>query len=528
MTDTEEIRWPQHIDFRYDTVGLMRCAFADARSVHVPAVSILRVHDNVALPLSESPNEFSKQWSIFKLNHFSYLAQTTLLHAFHKGSQACLLLLVHAVVTVAAANFTQCLNNTKNNAIATNNFNGLLNGDGGTPANASDSRFAVSILSSLQQVPLRFYPNPSRLYSFIALPETTPGGNVLPNLLTIPIRGPLPNLSSDVYANVQSNGEASGSMWLWLVPIVAGWLQLSPKCDFNRLHAAYDRADRHSLRAGAADVRTGMLPASSRRALAITAKEEDVMSPDEFLNPPVFNYSRSLRWAYTAETICLVFKVASEKAHVSVAESDTTTDDYSALMHNPQPGEAQSSHWAPGVFTRMAIASCASLALQWGTVGATLLVSWFTPTTGIGCRTMDYFLYGVMSTLIWMMLLMSSILAHYSAAYSHRPPPSARVALALSHCLRWTGKLCAVINFFLVVLACVFQYSNFYDRCFCNSSVFSRRGGAYAVIIETAAEAERAKAAWIGALALACTSASVFLGVVIFYWTLFRRRSHFC
>jgi hypothetical protein len=261
------------------------------------------------------------------------------------------------------------------------------------------------------------------------------------------------------------------------------------------------------------------------------------MSPDEFLNPPVFNYSRSLRWAYTAETICLVFKVASEKAHglpsdlgSERAESDTTTDDYGALMHNPQPGEAQSSHWAPGVFTRMAIASCASLALQWGTVGAALLVSWFTPTTvcfflyargllangrqGIGCRTMGYFLYGVMSTLIWMMLLMSSILAHYSAAYSHRPPPSARVALALSHCLRWTGKLCAVINFFLVVLACVFQYSNFYDRCFCNSSVFSRRGGAYAVIIETAAEAERAKAAWIGALALACTSASVFLGVV--------------
>jgi hypothetical protein len=117
------------------------------------------------------------------------------------------------------------------------------------------------------------------------------------------------------------------------------------------------------------------------------------MSPDEFLSPPVFNYSRSLRWAYTAETICLGFKVASEKAHglssdlgseraeFGTNRSDTTTDDCGALMHNPQPGEAQSSHWAPGVFTRMAIASCASLALQWGTVGAALLVSWFTPTT---------------------------------------------------------------------------------------------------------------------------------------------------
>jgi hypothetical protein len=244
------------------------------------------------------------------------------LFCFIHSSCLGLLLLVHAVVTVAAANFTQCLNNAKNNAIAINNFNGLLNGDGGTPANASDvtaisysmcisncgtgqepfqwsvfsqefsawllpnlalisqlpfgaqyridnlmsalltvgspalagyslfitllnsrwinrrfdhsvdhpsSRFAVSILSSLQQVPLRFHPDPSRLYSFIALPEndswwkclaefvdythtwsiasaTSIAWVVVAYILTVA------NSLSDVYANVQSNGEASGSM----------------------------------------------------------------------------------------------------------------------------------------------------------------------------------------------------------------------------------------------------------------------------------------------------------------------------
>ncbi|KAG1751847.1 hypothetical protein EDB19DRAFT_1203933 [Suillus lakei] len=127
---------------------------------------------------------------------------------------------------------------------------------------------------------------------------------------------------------------------------------------------------------------------------------------------------------------------------------------------------------------------------------------------------MGYLLYGVISTLIWMMLLMSSILAHHSAAYSSRESLSPRIALALSHCLRRTGKLLAIINFVLIILACVFQYSNFYDRCFCNSSVFSRRGAAYAVIIETAAQAAQAKTAWIGALVLACTSASIFLVLV--------------
>jgi hypothetical protein len=127
---------------------------------------------------------------------------------------------------------------------------------------------------------------------------------------------------------------------------------------------------------------------------------------------------------------------------------------------------------------------------------------------------MGYLVYGVISTLVWMMLLMSSILAHSSAADPRRASLSARVTLAFSHILRWTGKFLAILNLFLLIMACVFQYSSFYDRCFCNSSVFSRRGAAYAVIIETAAQAAQAKAAWIGALVLACTSASVFLGIL--------------
>lgn len=118
---------------------------------------------------------------------------------------------------------------------------------------------------------------------------------------------------------------------------------------------------------------------------------------------------------------------------------------------------------------------------------------------------------GSHSTLVWMMLLMSSILAHSSAA---NPRVSARVALGFSYALRWTGKSLAISNFLLVIMACVFQYSNFYDRCYCNSSVLSRRGAAYAVIIETTAQAAQDKAAWIGAFVLACTSASFFLGIL--------------
>ncbi|OAX40773.1 hypothetical protein K503DRAFT_768254 [Rhizopogon vinicolor AM-OR11-026] len=409
---------------------------------------------------------------------------------------------------------------------------------------------AVSILSSLQQVPLMLHFDLAHFPSLVILPEndawwkcfsefvdfthtwsiasaTSIAWVVVAYILTVA------NSLSDVYSNVQSNGEATGSMWLWLIPIVVGWLQLSPKCDFDRLQAAYERAERHGRTASAA-AHMGHIPAISQRALTITAAEEDVVSPDELLTPPVFNYSRSLRWTSTAETTFLIFKRATEKARCGIpvrfgvewVESETSksihpmnrqgSPEEIATYCAPPDGEMR-SHWAAGVFTRMAIASCAALALQWGTVGAAFMVAWFTPTTKIGCRAMGYLIYGALSTLIWMMLLTSSILAHYSAAY-YSPrivlPVSARTAQVFSHGLRRMGKLLAIVNSFVAILASTFQYSSFYDRCFCNSSVFSRGGAAYAVIIETAAQAAQAKSAWIGALVMACTSAAVFLGLL--------------
>ena len=280
--------------------------------------------------------------------------------------------------------------------------------------NYPNANYAVSILSSLQQVPLKIHLGPPDFPSLVILPEndtwwrcfaefvdythtwsissaTSIAWVVVAYILTVI------NSLSDVYSFVQSNGEATGSMWLWLIPIVVGWLQLSPKCDFNRLQEAYNRAERHG-RAAVAAARMGQTSAITQRALTITAAEEDVMSPDELLTPPVFNYSRSLSWSSTAETTFLMFKRATEKSRSGIpvrSGVDWVKSEDSDVIHpmnrlgSPEEtatycalsnGE-RGSHWAPGVFTRMAIASCAALALQWGTAGAALIVAYFTPTT---------------------------------------------------------------------------------------------------------------------------------------------------
>lgn len=133
---------------------------------------------------------------------------------------------------------------------------------------------------------------------------------------------------------------------------------------------------------------------------------------------------------------------------------------------------------------------------------------------GMGCRSLSYLIYGAVSTVIWMMLLISSILAHYSKGQS-KQSMFVRVPLALSVCLRRMGKLLAIANSVWVILTCVLQYSDFYDTCFCNSSMISRGQAAYITIIETSARAFLAKVAWYGALSLSLGSAGAFV-ILIF------------
>ncbi|OJA11440.1 hypothetical protein AZE42_04581 [Rhizopogon vesiculosus] len=311
------------------------------------------------------------------------------------GYWACLLLLVHAAENVVGIDYVLCLNNITANANASQDLTGLLDSYGYPVSNVADAT-AISYSLCLSACGTGFEEPFHHTWSIANAASIA--WVVIAYFLTVA------NSPSDEFG-VNSDGGATGSMWLWLIPIVVGWLQLSPKCDFGRLQAAYERANQYTRRAAPDSHSMGTPPASTRRALTITAKDEDVACPDELLTPPVFNYSRSPQWASTAETAFQVFKVASDKAddHIPVrhwntwveseeAENDTTKTIYrSNRLGSPheiakycEDGKfdgIQRNHWAPGVFTRMAIASCASLALQWGTIGGAVIAAYFTPTT---------------------------------------------------------------------------------------------------------------------------------------------------
>ncbi|KAF8839341.1 hypothetical protein BDN67DRAFT_780186 [Paxillus ammoniavirescens] len=302
----------------------------------------------------------------------------------------------------------------------------------------------VRVLGSLQQVPLRIRPGEAAVFeSLMILPENDKWWKTFDESLSYIHTWSIASATSitwvvaaylltvadslsNVIDNINSNGQGTGSAWLWLLPIVIGWLVLSPKCAYGRIKHAYNRANEYVV---VAQARKN--PARPNPGLVVEPEPEDLSSPDEARTPPIFNYSRALSWSRSVYIASLLYDAAWSRAqdNQTVDNSDwnggSSADvpdehrqgnrgqiiDYCQPKSNINVDEIR---WAPDIFKHMILASLVSLALQWGTTGAAVLAVWFTPTTQLGCRSLAYLLYGALSTVAWFLLVSSSILAHYA------------------------------------------------------------------------------------------------------------------
>ncbi|KAJ3513772.1 hypothetical protein NMY22_g14943 [Coprinellus aureogranulatus] len=423
-----------------------------------------------------------------------------------------------------------------------------------------NARNAVRTLSSLQQAPLRVTNTDSMLASLVILRQNDEWWKELMLWLQHPHTWTISAVTSiiwgvlafvftvveyftgDIQARFQASGQGVGSLWLWLLPIVMGWLQVSPKCDEQRIRVALERANALAYVASERQP----VPArsiSQHRAIYLAFTEDDELRADERITAPVYNYARFLPWVQSVEEIHAIFKAASRRrqAHESVdpsipwvdvepnerprEENRTGNTEQIALYGTTQglPLEAgrgrSPSRWGPNIVSRIAIASFLALLLQWGTVGGSIVINYFTPTTGLGCRSGSYVVFGALSTLVWIFLLVSSILSHFAVGLkdnrAHRWPRV--LARWISIGLRRLGKVVAAFNAIWILLTCFFHFGNFYDRCYCNSSVFGRRDSAYSVILLDPADVPAMKAAWIGGTCLAAGTAVIFVGFIATY-----------
>ncbi|KAG1803262.1 hypothetical protein EV424DRAFT_1474584 [Suillus variegatus] len=360
---------------------------------------------------------------------------------------------------------------------------------------------AVRILISLQQSPLRITNEDSLLSSLVILPQnddwwptiadfldythtcaplhwsiasvTSIAWVVIAYLLTV--ASSLSDISSELNSNI---GQATGSVWLWLIPIVIGWLQLSPKCDYARIRKAMENADamafvttNHGVVVKASDL-------SERRAVSIDTNTE---SPS------------AISWSRSAEDVLNAFRIASNNARVHSPVKIGATwinanrrnfiepgnrrgnaSEVDAYWHCKLPRDVVRSPWATGMFFRMFVASLLPLALQWATTVSAVLVVYFTPTIGLGCRDLGFLIYGTLATIVWAMLVMSSTLSHYASSLTK----------VVSNLLRWGGKLVAIINAIWIIVAGMLEFAGTYNTCYCNSNALGRGAqNAYNIVL---------------------------------------------
>ena len=268
-------------------------------------------------------------------------------------------------------------------------------------------------------------------------------------------------------------------------------------------------------------------------------KREKVLTKDAARAAPVFNYARIWEWSSVVEAVAQAFEHADRKArrHIPVdsgkewvhpddkqsvirRENRTgTISQVQAYCGFPIHGDEEPVQPVPsGMWTRIFIASVFALGLQWGATTSAVITVAFTPMKGLGCRSGTYILYGIISTMIWLALLSSSYLAHYAKMRRDRDVVlgsrlnSADLAEGLATLLRRLSILAAACNALGITLACVFQFSNFYSTCYCNSSALGRGGRrAYYIIATGHYNYSQMRGAWVGGVVLAGGCVALFL-----------------
>ncbi|KAF5348997.1 hypothetical protein D9758_012734 [Tetrapyrgos nigripes] len=420
-------------------------------------------------------------------------------------------------------------------------------------------RSAVRILSSLQQAPVRVSRDPHLLPSLVVLPHNDEWWDELIEYLGFTYSWSVSAASSLIWVLLayiftiiesftvtiagiaqlfQINGQGVGSVWLWLLPVVLSWLQISPKCDSLHIEQAVRRANElaHVATANPHEpVRASTI--DTRRAIYLRHGQGSLHT-DERCTSPIFNYARIFSWTITVEEVAYCFRQASKRAgrFEPVGQQKWVRGDRNIRVQMENrvgtalevqeycgyyPDLTMPPRWGAGVWSRILVASLLALFLQWGTTGAALLIAWWTPTRGLGCRSASYLGYACLSTLVWAILLLSTILSHYST-FSRIDPMNGQpiyntrswLAAGLSVALRRLAKVLATINAIGIVVMNIFQFSGLLDRCYCDSSVIGLGKSAYSVINLVDDDVSSLRAAWIGGVILALGSATLFVGVL--------------
>ncbi|TGJ83945.1 hypothetical protein E0Z10_g4792 [Xylaria hypoxylon] len=539
-------------------------------------------------------------------------------------------------------------------------------------------------LQESQQLPLRLSQEDGSLASLIILPDNADWWEKLKTSILLTRRGVTLSLVAQIIvavvswiltiisAFVSSLGNASealalssGSLWVWLVPIIYGWIAVGTQREHGTITRALKRdmtniVDGRPSSQGSPDpfrntrIRRGTVtdgfvdapaqlltvepgnepgqihdgtnatPRQPRPQLGSTvqiaaerqkafkvAHERKLMQPltrspsahgflhlepssngfnitnclgfsvagDEKQEGPAFNYARVFTWWNVANRLHQALETTDENLNRrlgldlkpvprdqkfkqrSLAGDVLTVSRYCGLAHNTtnlagptiEPEQINEyPRWNQldsAFYQRMIIAVFIAVYVQWGITSAAIIISYLTEVTGLGCRSGGYLLYGVLASLVFLFLFISSICSHAAMLrhevlqidgiddlYGRRKPEQSQSdeqsttsgntnpknssthtqRRAFGHSVlrfcavltRLLGRTLAVVNTLWIILSTLWELVGFYNNCWCDSTYLSKGARGWVLLfVETSDMANAATAPWAGGVFL-----SVFIG----------------
>ncbi|OCL07000.1 hypothetical protein AOQ84DRAFT_398719 [Glonium stellatum] len=441
------------------------------------------------------------------------------------------------------------------------------------------------LLQEAQQVPLRASQEKGWLSSLLVAPKNQAWWRNVQRRLRRTRRGVAFSLVAQILAAaiawlftvsssfVTSTGDivvanqlSSGSLWMWLIPIIWGWVTVGTQASADSINEALRAGDAYRAKEPPVSdegpftekgeqlgivVRTGLALQPHRAATNEAAFEAppvtnlelpswcgaDVIG-DERLEGPIFNYARVFTWWQLARTIESATATtlaaladgrtckpgvdkpdgslwnSNKRPEENLAGDSYTTARYCGLDLGRAPIMAypEWSEIAAEVWKRIFVAAVFAIFVQWGTTGPGILIAYYTPTRGIGCRSGGYALYGGLGAAVWILLTASMLFSHaallrYQRQQREAPSMDFRKNTTGSRSLQgyvrtWghsalcgtavltpvLGKLVAVLNACWLVLSSLLEYTGVYDRCYCEGNQLGLGEKGWVVLFKTDAE----------------------------------------
>ncbi|KAF9060608.1 hypothetical protein BDP27DRAFT_1339386 [Rhodocollybia butyracea] len=199
---------------------------------------------------------------------------------------------------------------------------------------------------------------------------------------------------------------------------------------------------------------------------------------DERTEGPIFKYARIFTWFTMGFPAMLDPSTARDAAIRCRLEPELRAFIPLSTLH-------QHLH----IIHHMFQAALVALFLQWGTTGAAILVAYWTPAVGLGCRSGGYLIYGIAATVSWLMLVFSNLISHeVMQRLEVRDQRGMHGLRGLAVITRITGKTIAIFNAVWLIASSVMEDIGAFQTCWCDTDAFQYHGNGWISVFKDASD----------------------------------------